>query len=166
MFKNPPATLFMLCGKVASGKSTLADRLASAHNTVLLREDFWLSSLYGDELKTLRDYVKFSARLKQAMASHIVALLKGGTSVVLDFPANTKDDRLWMQGLIDRAECLHQLHYLDVPDELCLSRLGQRNASGEHEFSVTEHQFERIAEHFQPPSEDERFNIMVHRVSV
>lgn len=41
MASNPP-TLHMLCGKIASGKSTLARRLADADSTVLLVEDEWL----------------------------------------------------------------------------------------------------------------------------
>jgi len=164
MTQNTPVILHLLCGKVASGKSTLAGRLASAPGSVLLREDYWLSSLFGTDLRTLSDYAKYSARLRQAMAPHIVALLESGTSVVLDFPANTTENRLWMRDLIDKAQCRHQLHVLDVPDEVCKSRLRLRNMSGAHEFSVSEAEFERISRHFQPPSEEEGFNLSIHRV--
>ncbi|WP_422063906.1 AAA family ATPase [Shimia sp.] len=32
-------TLYMLCGKIAAGKSTLAAKLATAENAVLIAED-------------------------------------------------------------------------------------------------------------------------------
>ncbi|MCK7612213.1 AAA family ATPase [Roseibium sediminicola] len=156
--------LHLLCGKVASGKSTLADRLACEPNTVLLREDALLSGLYGEDMQTLKDFVEYSGRLRRTIAPHIVALLKTGTAVVLDFQANTKDARAWMKGLFEQAECDHRLHVLDVPDEICKARLKQRNASGKHEFSVTEEQFDRISNHFQRPTEDEGFVLEIHRI--
>lgn len=161
---SSPATLHLLCGKIASGKSTLANRLAAAPGTILLREDAWLSSLYGEEMRTLRDFVEFSGRLRRAIGPHIVALLRGGTSVVLDFQANTREARAWMKDLVDQAGCDHRLHVFDIPDEICKARLRQRNASGEHEFSVTEEQFDRISSHFQPPADDEGFVVEIHRI--
>ena len=165
MPRDTGPTLHLLCGKVASGKSTLAQRLASHPRSVLLSEDAWLSGLFADELLSLADYVRFSARLRQAIAPHIVDLLRSGTSVVLDFHANTGDSRRWMRGLIDQAECHHQLHYLDVPDDVCKQRLKLRNASGQHEFSVTEAEFDRISGHFHPPSEYEDFNVKIHNAA-
>jgi hypothetical protein len=38
----------------------------------------------------------------------------------------------------------HQLHYLDVSDEICKSRLVARNASGEHPFQTSATQYELI----------------------
>lgn len=153
-----------MCGKVASGKSTLADRLAGEPDTVLLREDAWLADLFGTEMKTLKDFVEYSGRLRRTIAPHVVALLKNGTTVVLDFQANTTASRLWIKELVEQAGCDHRLHVLDVPDEICKARLKQRNASGKHEFSVSEEQFDRISSHFQRPTEDEGFALEIHRV--
>ena len=47
------ATLHMLCGKIAAGKSTLAAELARQPNTVLIAEDFWMTQLYPGEVLTL-----------------------------------------------------------------------------------------------------------------
>lgn len=156
------ATLHLICGKIAAGKSTLARSLAETPGTILIREDFWLSELYGDQMQTLADYVKFSAKLRTALKPHIVDLLRSGLSVVLDFPANTIELRLWMRGLFETADCEHQLHLIDVSDDVCRERLRQRNASGEHEFQVSDEQFERVSRHYQPPAEAEGFNIRIH----
>ena len=48
-------TLFLLCGKIASGKSTLAATLAEQPNTLLLKEDLLLATLYPGEIVTLDD---------------------------------------------------------------------------------------------------------------
>ncbi|MHA7772419.1 AAA family ATPase [Roseibium sp. M-1] len=155
-------TLHLLCGKIASGKSTLAARLAAQPRTVVISEDAWLSGLFAEDLRSISDYVRFSARLRQTIAPHIVALLRSGMSVVLDFQANTKDSRRWMRELAETAGCRHLLHFLDIPDDTCRQRLKHRNATGQHEFSVTEADFDRITGHFQPPSADEGSNLKIY----
>lgn len=47
------ATLHLLCGKIASGKSTLASSLATDHAAILLSEDHWLATLYPGQIKTI-----------------------------------------------------------------------------------------------------------------
>ena len=156
------ATLHLICGKIAAGKSTLARSLAETPGTILIREDFWLSELYGDQMQTLADYVKLSEKLRTVLEPHVVDLLRSGLSVVLDFPANTIASRHWMRRLFETAGCGHQLHLLDISDEICKQRLQKRNASGEHEFQVSGEQFDRVSRHFQPPTEAEGFEIIVH----
>ncbi len=159
---NAPPTLHLFCGKAAAGKSTLANALAREPGTILLREDFWLSGLFGEELVSLKDYVRCSGRLKQTLTPHIVSLLQAGLTVILDFPANTRENRLWMRQLFEAAGCDHQLHVFDVPDDVCKARLRKRNASGNHEFSVSDADFDRISSHFQPPEEAEGFILVRH----
>ena len=45
MMTGQPPTLHMLCGKIASGKSTLAAELGRVEGTVILVEDAWLHAL-------------------------------------------------------------------------------------------------------------------------
>lgn len=47
-------TLHLMCGKIASGKSTLAKSLANEHRAILLSEDHWISQLYAGEVQTVR----------------------------------------------------------------------------------------------------------------
>lgn len=156
-------TLYLLCGKIAAGKSTLARQLASRPATLLVSEDHWTSTLYADELKTIEDYVRLSARLRAAMTPHIVDILHQGLSIVLDFPANTARQRSWMRSLIDAAKVPHELHYLDLPDELCRQRLRRRNAGGGHQFQVSDAEYEQFTAHFVPPGAEEGFNVVVHK---
>src|SRR5260370_25571860 len=102
-------TLYLLCGKIAAGKSTVARRLASRPATVLISEDHWTSNLFAGELKTIEDYSRCSSRLRNAMGPHVVSLLKAGLSVVLDFPANTVASPRLMRPIVQDASAHHDL---------------------------------------------------------
>ena len=156
------ATLHMICGKIAAGKSTLAAELTAHTGTIRVSEDAWLACLYKDEQKTIEDYVRNSRRLREAMGDHIVTLLEAGLSVVLDFPANTPASRQWMRSLFERAGADHRLHFLDVPDDVCKARLRARNAAGTHAFNTSDAEFDLFTRYYVPPSRDEGFEIMFH----
>jgi predicted kinase len=157
-------TLYLLCGKIGAGKTTLARSLASRPATLLVSEDHWTSHLFADDLKTIEDYGRLSARLRAAMGPHIVDILRLGLSVVLDFPANTVKQRSWMRSLIVDANVTHELHWLDIPDAACMERLRNRNASGEHSFQVSDAEYAQFTSHFVPPGSDEGFHLVVHTV--
>ncbi|TAJ42680.1 MAG: ATP-binding protein [Reyranella sp.] len=161
MSTSPP-TLYLLCGKIAAGKSTLAKRLAARPATVLISEDHWNSTLFPDEIKTIDDYARYSSRVRAAMGPHVVALLKAGLSVVLDFQANTPAVRRWMRTLIDGSDAAHELHFLDIPDDTCKRRLRERNLRGEHPYQASDADYELFTRHFVPPSADERFNVIIY----
>ena len=82
-------TLHAFCGKIASGKSSLATSIADAPQTILISEDALLSRLYPGEIATIDDYVRVATRLRAAFGPHLAALLRTGLNVVLDFQANT-----------------------------------------------------------------------------
>ncbi len=153
-------TLHLVCGKIASGKSTLTARLAQAPRTVRISEDSLLAQLYPGQIASLADYAACAARLRAAVAPLALQMLQAGVSVVLDFPANTPASRAWMRDLFQQADVPHLLHYLDVPDEECKARLRQRNASGLHPFSTSDAQFDAITRHFVPPDASEGFDIV------
>jgi predicted kinase len=156
-------TLYLLCGKIGAGKSTLARRLAERPHTLLISEDHWTSKLFADDLKTIDDYRRLSARLRAAMGPHIVDVLRQGLSVVLDFPANTIAQRQWLRSLVAEAGANHELHLLDIPDDICKQRLRERNAAGKHPFQVSDADYELFTRHFVPPAPDEGFNVIVHK---
>lgn len=154
------ATLHMLCGKIAAGKSTLTAELGQMPSTIVLSEDWWLNRLFGAEMRDVADYVRYSRRLRDAISPVVDDLLQTGVSVVLDFPANTPALRSWMRMLFEAAGAQHRLYFLDVPDEICKARLRARNAVGAHDFAASDAQFDEITKYFVPPSEAEGFNVI------
>src|SRR5262245_3733197 len=91
------AALYLICGRIAAGKSTLARQLAERPATLLITMDDWMSALFPRENNTIEDFTMLSARLRSVMGPHVVEILKQDISVVLDFPANTVTWRAWMR---------------------------------------------------------------------
>lgn len=157
-------TLHLMCGKMAAGKTTLARRLASEHQAVLIAEDLWLQRLFGQEIETFEDYRKYAARLKTVVGPHVQDLLRAGLSVVMDFPANIPATRLWLRSLFEAASAEHVLHFVDTPNTRCLEQLARRNRElPEGSKRMTEAEFEAITALFVPPAPDEGFNIRLYR---
>jgi predicted kinase len=158
------AKLIFLCGKMAAGKSTLARELAEREKAILLVEDEFLDHLFPGEITDIPAYVRCSSRLNAALSPHICALLSKGISVVLDFPANTRAQRAWFRGLFERANARHELHFVDASDWLCKSQLkGRSKGLPPGSPWTTDAEFEAITSYFQPPADDEQFNVVRHQ---
>jgi predicted kinase len=155
------ATLHFMCGKMGAGKSTFAKSLAAACGAVLLSEDDLLRDLYPGGVTDLGSYVTLSGRIKHALAGHICALLRHGTSVILDFPGNTVSQRSWFRQLIESSGARHQLHYLNVPNETCKQQLRERRVSGNDPLQ-DDATFDALLVHFAAPTPEERFAVVLH----
>jgi predicted kinase len=155
------AKLIFLCGKMAAGKSTLARELASRRNAILLVQDELLVHLFPGEITDIAGFFDRSSRLRNAVTPHICAVLSKGVSVVLDFPGNTKAQRAWFRGIFEHARVEHELHFIDAPDAVCKRQLkdrSQRLPAGTP--WTTDAEFDSITVYFQPPSDDEAFNVV------
>lgn len=64
--------------------------------------------------------------------------------------------------MIDNVGVDHELHFLDIPDEVCKMRLRNRNATGLHPYATTETEFDQVIEYFVPPSGAEGFHVIRH----
>ena len=157
------AKLYFMCGKMAAGKSTHAKALASATDSILIVQDELLEALYPGQIRTIDEFAGCSARLRDALSPHIVDLLTRGVSVVLDFPGNTRAQRAWFRGLIERAGVDHELHYIDAPNDVCKRQLKQRSDAlpAGHPWT-SDAEFDAITKYFQAPLEEEGFNVVRH----
>jgi predicted kinase len=156
------ATLYFMCGKMGAGKSTLAKSLAETKRAVFLSEDDLLRELYPNEISDLNDYVARAARVKQALSGHICSLLRRNVSVVLDFPANTVAQRTWFRELIDTSGALHELHFVDTPDDICKEQLAERSRLGSGDPLQDAATFDLLAAYFTPPGPKESFDVVRH----
>jgi predicted kinase len=160
---NTSATLIFLCGKMAAGKSTLARELAEHRNAILLVQDELLDHLFPGEISDMPRFVDRSSRLRGALTAHICAILSKGLPVVLDFPGNTKAQRAWFRELFERAHVEHELHFIDASDDACKRQLKERSRHLPPGTPwTTDAEFETVTVYFQPPSEEEGFNVVRH----
>ena len=153
--------LTFFCGKMAAGKSTKAKFLAVENNAVLLSEDDWLAAHYPNQINDFDDYLKFSARIRLFIKSHVQNILKTGTHVVMDFPANTSRQRAWFKQLCAEIGCEHELIFLDASDECCLTQLAQRRREQPDRAKFdNEVVFQQVTRFFEAPVESEKLNII------
>ncbi|OUR77853.1 cell division protein ZipA [Alphaproteobacteria bacterium 46_93_T64] len=161
--QETPPSLHFFCGKVAAGKSTLALELAESESAVLISEDLWLTRLFPEEINTFEQYLTLSARLKRILKSHVTELLKTGTSVVMDFPGNTRSQRAWFKSLARDAEVDHCLHYVEKTNAECLVQLKKRNKERPEGSKFTSpEEFMMVTGYFEPPKGEEGFTLRHH----
>lgn len=157
------AKLFFVCGKMAAGKSTLARELARRENAMLFEQDDWVETLFPNMIVNVATYLEYSGRINRIVAPIVVDVLRRGTSVVLDFPGNTRNQRAWFRAIIDQAGVEHELHFVDTPDDVCKAQLKARSAHLPPGTKwTTEEDFDLIASHFRAPEHDEAFTIVRH----
>ena len=154
--------LTFFCGKMGAGKTTKSIEISQQRNAVLLSEDEWLSSLYPNAIKTFDDYVEYSNRLKPQMKKLVQSLLVSGANVVMDFPANTIQQRKWFKSIFSEIQTPHELIYIDQPNETCLRQIAKRCVElPERAATDTKEMFERVTKYFVAPTSDEGFNTIV-----
>jgi predicted kinase len=160
---SPRPKLIFLCGKMAAGKSTLARQLAELEHAILLVQDDWLDRLYPGEITDIPGFVSRSSRLKEALEPHVRSLLAQGLSVVLDFPGNTRAQRAWFRRMFEAADAAHELHFVDASDAVCKRQLRERSQTLPADTPwTTDAEFDAITAHFQPPVDEEGFNVIRH----
>jgi predicted kinase len=157
------STLHCLCGKLASGKTTLAKQIAAESDAVLFCEDIWLSRLFPGEIATFADYLSRSARFRGAIAPHVQNLLRRGVSVVFDFAGNVPQERAWVRSLCDGDNVRVLLHYVKASDDLCKRQLRRRNDERpDGSQRTTDEEFDAITKFFVPPEPAEGFDVKLY----
>jgi predicted kinase len=158
------ATIHLLCGLPASGKTTVARRLEAEHAAVRFTLDEWMLALY--DLGPYHDaYGPHADRVKELIwrtAERVIAL---GHDVVLDWSHWNRSAR--KTGL-ERSQSLGAdvvLHYVEVPLAVAEQRLTERNANppgGVHRIDLDD--LRRFAaDLFEPPTSDEGMSIVPER---
>jgi predicted kinase len=145
------ARLVLICGLPASGKTTLARRLAPKIPAIRMDKDAWVTQLGADVWDE-----EFRVRLEQQLWDLTQELLAHGQSVILEWGhwarAERDEKRLAARALGVGVE----LHFLDAPLGELIERAEHRTAAGEWTAApMTRAHFEEWATIFEPPDEEE-----------
>ena len=160
MTMKSSGTLFFFCGKMGAGKTTLSIEQAKARHAVLLSEDNWLAQLYPRQIANFNDYLKFSRRIRPLVKTLAQDILRMGTHVVMDFPANTASQREWFKCLSEEIGSAHEMIYLDASNETCLARIARRRQEQpERSAFDTKEVFLEVTRYFEEPKSEEYLNI-------
>jgi adenylate kinase family enzyme len=154
--------LIFLTGKMGAGKSTYAKKILKEDTSILLSEDYLLSSLYPNEINDISDYVKYSLRIKTFVKWLVRSYIFRGIDVIMDFLGNTIKQRQWFLEIISDTNAKHSLIYLKADDEICLKHLEKRRLElPERNKFDTKEMFFQMKSYFQEPSANEGFNLTI-----
>jgi predicted kinase len=141
------ATMLLMVGLPAAGKTTRAKELAAAHRALRLTPDHWMVPLFGDSMADGKRWV-----LEGRLISVALQALRLGTSVVLDFGLWGRDERSALRWLARSAGASCRAVYLAVDKDVQLARIAHRQATAPHQtFPMSEADVDQWREQFQVP---------------
>jgi predicted kinase len=149
----PAATLILMVGLPAAGKTTLAEELAATHRALRLTPDHWMIPLFGDPMAGGKRWV-----LEGRLISVALQALRLGTDVVLDYGLWSRDERSALRWLARSAAAVCQVVYLPVDKGVQLVRIAQRQETTPHRtFPMSETDADAWREQFQEPDAAELY---------
>jgi predicted kinase len=147
------ATLVLMVGLPAAGKTTQAAELAAAHQALRLTPDHWMIPLFGDSMADGKRWV-----LEGRLISVALQTLRLGTSVVLDYGLWGRDERSALRWLAKSAGAACQVIYLPVDKDTQLTRIAHRQETRPHQtFPMSEADVDAWREQFQVPDAAELY---------
>ena len=152
-----PATLNVIFGPCAAGKTTYARALARRESAVPFVLDEWGARLFGPDLRGPIEFawmLERSARCNALIWSTAEAVLAAGTSVVLDTGAMRRADRERIRQITAAKSLSLQWHFVDAPREVRRARVADRNTAKGETFvmEVTPEMFEMLEAIYEPPA--------------
>lgn len=151
------AKVYILCGKICSGKTTYSQKLRKEHQAVILSVDDITLTLLGQNGGDLLDvYVE---KLEQYFFQKTVEIVETGINVVLDWGFWTKTERDFAKEFYGSRGIEYEFHYISISDEEWYRRLNKRNksilAKKSNSYYVDEGLAEKFKSLFEIPSKDE-----------
>ena len=120
------AKVYLICGKICSGKSTYAEQLRVQNNAVLLSTDEITLALFGQHCGDKHDdYVE---RTQNYLFNKSLELIEVGINVILDWGFWLKEERDYAREFYNSRNIECEFHYIDINDETWQARLHKRNS--------------------------------------
>ena len=120
------AKIFLICGKICSGKSTYSEKLRKEHGAVLLSVDEITLNLFGQHCGDEHD--NYVERTEKYLFEKSLEILEVGVNVILDWGFWTKEERDFAKQFYNSHNIEYEFHYIDISDEVWNQRLAKRNA--------------------------------------
>ena len=149
--------VYLICGKICSGKSTYAEQLRVKNNAVLLSTDEITLALFGQHCGDKHD--EYVERTQNYLFNKSLELIEVGINVVLDWGFWMKEERDYAREFYNSRNIACEFHYIDISDETWKARLMKRNseilAGTTSAYYIDDILAEKFAAIFEVPSEDE-----------
>jgi len=129
------AKVFLICGRICSGKSHYAARLREAENAVILSCDELTFALFDGQLGDAHDAM--SARMERYLKDKSVEIARAGTNVILDWGFWTAQGRRDVRAFYAEKQVPCEMHYIDVSPEVWKKQIERRNEAVRHGLANT-----------------------------
>lgn len=119
------ARVYMMCGRICSGKSTHAQELREKCKAVVLSVDEITLALFGQDAGDMLDtYVE---RAEKYLYEKSVEIISTGINVILDWGFWTKRERDEAKEFYGSKGIECEFHYIDISEEEWRRRIAKRN---------------------------------------
>lgn len=149
--------VFIMCGKLCSGKSTYANKIRLTHKAVILSIDEIMLSVFGQDAGEKHDY--YVERIKAYQYAKSVEIAESGINVVLDWGFWTRKERAYAKEYYTSRHIDYEFYYLDVDSVEWNRRIQKRNQDVlNHEsdaYYVDEGLADKFESIFEVPTKDE-----------
>ena len=151
------AKVYLICGKLCSGKSTYAAELRRRNKAVLLSCDEIMLSLFDPYLGDQHDTI--AGKTKKYLYEKSVEILDTGINVILDWGFWRKKERDYAKEFYQSQNIAYEFHYLDINDETWKARLNKRNQDilngNAQAYFVDDNLAQKFERLFEMPDKDE-----------
>ena len=114
----------LTCGKVCSGKTTLAKKLKAERNAVILSCDELMLSLFDEQLGEKHN--ETVRKSEEYLLKKSLEILECGIDVILDWGFWTKRERDFAKEFYGSRGIEYEFHYIIISDEEWYRRLDKR----------------------------------------
>lgn len=150
--------VFLICGKICSGKTYYANQLKEKYNAVILSTDEMTFDLINNEQGEFYD--SFSRKANLYLRKKAAEIAEAGANVILDWGFWTREDRIDISTYLQSCDISYEWHYIDVDDDTWNRNIEERNkrieeGNGGSDFYVDEGLLNKLLSMFEAPDRDE-----------
>lgn len=120
------AKVYLVCGKIASGKTTYSHRLMERERAVLLSCDEITLALFDGYIGERHDDIV--ARTQKYLMEKSLEILKAGVNVILDWGFWMKEEREEIRAYYVSHGAAFEFHFVDPPQDVWQRGIAKRNA--------------------------------------
>lgn len=158
--------IHLIVGNTGSGKTTYANKLKSKTGGIVFSIDKWNNTLFLADKKPedgLEWFLERINRAEEVILNLVTQLQNTNVDAILDLGLSKLEHREKFRRFANENEFKITTHFLDIPKEIRLKRVLQRNTEkGEtFEFEVTKENFDFMETWFEEPSANEMKNGIV-----
>ena len=152
------AKVYLICGRICSGKTWYAEQLREKVHAVILSTDEVTYDLTDNAQG--EGYPAFARRVNLYLRKKAVQIVRAGASVILDWGFWTRTDRQEISEYYRAAGIEYEWHYMDFSEEQWERNIAERNrqieaGSGGPDFYVDERLKKKVLSLFETPQRED-----------